>query len=163
MMAMAAASTYVAVDSADKQGKYTAGVAQTNKTNAEYQAADATRRGELMAIQAKKHAAQIQGAQRAGYAAKGLDLTEGTPGDVIDQTSFFGNEDVKTARYNGQVEGWAKKSQAAGFGAAADAAMFNSQMSQTGSLLTGGSKVAGYWYKGSGGGADLSVRDGGGG
>jgi hypothetical protein len=74
-----------------------------------------------------------------------MDISEGTPGDIIDQTNFFGQTDANTARYNGKVEAWQKQTQAQNFGAQADAASSRAGSAMTSSLLTSGAMVADRW------------------
>jgi hypothetical protein len=130
----------------EEQANYEAGVARNNQITAGYAADDALRRGELEAQRVQRQASQLTGTQRASYAAKGMDITEGTPGDVIDQTNFFGQVDANTARYNGKVEAWQKKTQAQNFGAQADAASSRASGAMAGSLLSGAGSVASSWY-----------------
>lgn len=131
-----------------KQAQYEteAAVARNNQTIANNAADDALRRGELEAQRVQRQGMQLVGTQRAGYAAKGLDITEGTPGDVIDQTNFFAQADSATARYNGRVEAWQKRSQANNFGAQASAASTRAGSAVTSSLLSAAGSVAPAWY-----------------
>lgn len=151
VMALTAISTVQKVQTDQAQADYASKVAQNNATTAGYAAADATRRGDLEAQRVQRQTAQMVGQQRAGYAAKGLDITEGTPADVIDQTNFFGAADAKTARYNGQVDAWGKQVQAQNFSSQAGAASYNGQQAATGDLMSGASAVAGQWYMYGGG------------
>lgn len=141
------ASTLLKMKGDSDQASYTAGVARNNATMAEYAAADATRRGELEAQRVQRQTSQVVGSQRAGFAAKGLDISDGTPGDIIDQTNFFGKADAATARYNGKVEAWGKQNQANGFRSQASAAEYNGNMAVAGDLISGAGAVADKWYQ----------------
>jgi len=141
-----AASTAMSMKAASDQADYSSQVARNNAKTSEYAAADAQRRGDLDAQAAQRRVSQMVGAQRAGYAAKGLDITEGTPGDVIDQTNFFGQTDVNTARYNGRLNAWGQQVQAQNFNSSASAAQANGQNAMAGSLLSGAASVADKWY-----------------
>ena len=130
----------------EDQANYEAGVARNNQITAQYASDDALRRGELDVQKVQRQAAQLTGTQRASFAAKGMDITEGTPGDILDQTNFFGQIDANTARYNGKVDAWQKKTQAQNFGAQASAASDRAGGAMTGSLLSGAGQVASTWY-----------------
>lgn len=133
-------TAYGAYSSAQTQKK----VAANNAAIADIQAQDAQNRGELNAQKSERQGSQVTGAQRATYAARGLDLGVGTPSDVIDQTNFFAESDAATARTNANKEAWALKSQAGNFQAQSDA--INPGLQLTGSLLGGASSVASKWY-----------------
>ena len=152
------ASTALAVTSAVAQGQakqdqanYEAGVARNNQKTAEFAAQDALRRGDIEAGRVQRNANSVLGSQRASFAAKGLDLHDGTPGDIMDQTNFFGKIDAESARYNGKVEAWQKQSQANNFGAQASAASSRAGSAMTESLLSAGTSVASNWYSYGGG------------
>lgn len=132
------------------QANYEAGVAKNNQTIAIANAADATRRAELEASRVSRNASSLAGTQRAAFAAKGLDISDGTPGDIIDQTNFFGKVDADTARYNGKVESWQKMSQASNFGAQSKAATAKADGLSTSGLLSSAGAVSDKWYQYSG-------------
>lgn len=132
-------------DAKEAQARYEAGVASNNALSAEYAAADARRRGELDAQRVNRNASQLMGKQRAELAARGLDIAEGTPGDILDQTNFFGQIDANTARYNGQLEAWQNETKAVNYRAQAGAAYGRVGAAKTGSLLSGAASVADRW------------------
>jgi hypothetical protein len=129
------------------QANYEAAVARNNQQIATNNAADATRRAELEAQRVSRNAASTVGSQRAAFAAKGLDISDGTPGDIIDQTNFFGKVDTETARYNGKVEAWNKLSQASNYGAQAKASSAKADGLGTSGLLSGAGAVSDKWYQ----------------
>jgi len=147
MMALTAASTVMKMKADTDQASYNAQVARNNAVIAGYAADDAQRRGDLEANRVQRQTSQMVGSQRAGFAAKGLDISDGTPGDIIDQTNFFGKIDSDTARYNGRLEAYGKRVQAQNFNSSAGAAEYNGKMAATGDLLSGASSVAGNWYQ----------------
>lgn len=160
VMALTAVSTVQRMQTDQGQADYTSQVNRNNAKTAEYAAADAARRGELDAQRVQRNTSQMVGAQRAGYAAKGLDVSEGTPGDVIDQTNFFGQADANTARYNAKLDAYGKTVQAQNFNSAAGAASYNGSQAVTGDLLSGASSVANSWYMYGGGGGGSDPRAG---
>lgn len=141
-VASLAVSAYGAYTQAQTQKK----IAENNAEVAEINAADAKRRGELEAQKAHRQGQQLLGQQRASYAARGLDLGEGTVGDVIDQTDFFSQVDESTARNNAAKEAWAIKRGGMNQQMQADAT--NPGLALTGSLLSGAGSVASKWYSG---------------
>lgn len=133
-----AVGTYVSVSTNKK-------VAEHNADIAEIQAQDAIKRGEKDAIKTRQQGNQVLGAQRAAFAARGLDLQAGTAGDLLDQTAFFSLTDQATDRRNAANEAWAKRAQSANF--EAEGKSLNPALSSAGSALGGASSVADKWYK----------------
>lgn len=131
------------------QGAQTAkSVAQANANTAEQNAQDAIRRGDKDAASVRRQSQQVVGAQRAALSARGLDVSEGTPADLIDQTDFFGQSDAATTRTNARREAFAYRSQQAGF--QAESASASPWLSGGGALLGGAGSVADKWYRYSG-------------
>lgn len=150
-LAASAASAVVATASAYTQSQTAKKVANRNASIAEMQAQDAQQRGEKDAIAARQKASGMEGAQRAAFAARGLDLNAGTAGDVLDQTSFFGQADQTTARNNALKESWNKRAQRDGYQADADS--INPLANAGGTLLGASANVASKWYSYGGGGS----------
>lgn len=140
------ATTVAAYQSASAQKK----TAQYNAQVAETQALDATRRGDDEAARVQREARLAQGAQRAGFAAKGLDITgDSSVSAAIDQTAFFGQLDAITARKNAEKEAWNLRARKSGY--EAEARSIKPGMTAATSLLSSAGNVASKWY-GSGGG-----------
>jgi hypothetical protein len=149
---ISAYSAYSQSKAAQQQAEYNAIVADNNAKMAEYQAADALARGEQDAINVRRKAAAIKADQRTTMAARGLDLGAGTPLDLLDQTDYFGAQDVATARGNAGKEAYALRAQGNNFStqaaasrAAADAqspllsaALGGAQGWATGKMISGG-------------------------
>jgi predicted transglutaminase-like cysteine proteinase len=119
--------------------------ARNNQIMAGYAAADAQRRGEEEAQAVQRKASQLRGTQRSMMAARGLDLSVGTPTELIDQTDFFGEQDAATARMNARRESWAIRADAANQSAAARADASRLRSSSYGSLLGSAASVADKW------------------
>jgi len=113
---------YGQAKAANAQADYNASVADNNAKMATYQAEDAQRRGEEEAINKNRQTAQLRGEQRATMAARGLDLTYGTPQSLIDQTDYFGQVDTNTLRDNAAREAFARRTDASNYTASASAA-----------------------------------------
>lgn len=111
----AAASAYGAYSSsqaAAAQAEYQADVAQANATMAGYQREDALRRGEEDAQQAARQAERMRGTQVARLASNGLDISSGSALSILEDTTFFGAQDVQTIRNNAAREAWGHSVQA---------------------------------------------------
>lgn len=143
MQAVTLASAAVSAYGQYSQAKTAQSVASNNASLAENKAQEDMRIGELNAQKVNEQASQLQGTQRATMAARGLDLGSGTPADIIAQTSFFGQQDAATARYNGQMQAWGDRQQGAGFSAQADGYGTAAGLS----LLSGAGSVADKWYR----------------
>lgn len=119
--------------------------ANYNAKVAEMQAADARDRGVYEQEALGRKIGQMRGQQRANMAANGLDLTDGTPAALLDQTDYYGLEDQRTLANNINRE-------AAGYGTRANLARaqadgYDPAMSASASLLTNAGTVADRWYK----------------
>lgn len=139
-----AASTGLAAYGAYTQASTAKAIAESNAAEGRRAADDARTRGEKAAIEARQKGQQIEGAQRASMASRGLDLNEGTPDNILGQTDFFTQSDVATARTNGRREARGYQVQAANYDA--QAAGINPGLALAGTLLGGGAKVADKWY-----------------
>lgn len=122
-----------------------------NAQIAEWQAQDALQRGQVAASNVRRQANQVKGRQRAGLAANGVDLGEGSALQILSDTDMFKELDANTALDNSAKEAWALYNQAAGL--TADAALKRARaasesptMAAATSLLTSAGKVAGSWY-----------------
>lgn len=114
-------------------GEYSAGqsqqqAAEFNAQLADAGAADALTRGEEQAVRIRGQTDRLIGQQRAAYGAAGVDLSQGSPLDVMVGSRRVSEEDIRTVRMNATRESWGLKSQAQEFrrqgGAAAAAGLF---------------------------------------
>lgn len=161
IMATMAASTALSAYSMIQQGNTAAAVGRNNQIMAEYAAQDAERRGEDAAVAAGRRASQVRGAQRAALGARGLDLESGTAAEIQDQTDFFGQTDVATARNNGRREAWSDRAQGAAARFSGDSAQQQSQLAAASTILGSAGKVAGSWYSASSAGYNYNNDAGG--
>lgn len=113
---------------------------------ADLQAKDAISRGEDESIELGRRARQLRGEQEATMAARGLDISSGSPLDILRQTDYFGIVDQTQARNNARREAAGFQQQAAGSRAAASS--INPLFEAGGSLLSGFGQVASQWYAG---------------
>ena len=154
-MASAAMSAYGAYQGAQAQrdmAKYNEAVARNNATMAEYQAQDAISRGNAAAEEHSRKVAALVGTQRNSMAARGLDISEGTPLDIVSDTETLGSIDQRTIKTNAEKEAWSARVQSGNY--ANQAGMYKLQAENTsplmvgaGSLLSGAASVADKWYR----------------
>lgn len=147
-MSASVAGTAISASSAYQQSQAAKQTAQSNAKMAEIQAQDVQKRGEEEAQAVQRRGAAIKSAQRVNLASKGLDLGYGTAADLQDQTDFFTQSDVATARTNAAKDAWGKRAMGANYRAEANAQ--NPLMMGAGSLLGGAGQVADKWYRYSG-------------
>ena len=158
-IASAAMSAYGAYQGAQAQrdmAKYNEAVARNNATMAEYQAQDAISRGNAAAEEHSRKVAALVGTQRNSMAARGLDISEGTPLDIVSDTETLGSIDQRTIKTNAEKEAWSARVQSGNY--ANQAGMYKIQAENTsplmvgaGSLLSGAASVADKWYRTSNG------------
>lgn len=150
-LAMSAYGAHQQAEGQKELANYNAQVASNNATLAEYEALDATRRGDEAAAAVRRNADMLKGSQRSSMAARGLDLAEGTAAELQDQTEFFALTDMATARHNAAREAWSIRAQGSAYsGEAAKQRAIGSAISPTAAagstLLTGAGAVANKWY-----------------
>lgn len=119
--------------------------AKQNAAYAEYQAQDAGRRGQLELQKVQRQAAQVKGAQRASMAAKGLDLTDGSPLEVLTDTDYFAALDENTVKDNTAREVYGFRMLGRNY--MAEAASHNPWLTAGATGLAGASSVASKWYE----------------
>lgn len=118
---------------------------KTNAAYTEYQAADAARRGELEGVKVGQRAAQVRGAQRASMGARGVDVEDGSPLDILRETDYFSELDQRTVKENTAREIYGFR--AAGANMRTQASGINPWLSAGGSALAGAGLVADRWYQ----------------
>lgn len=146
MVGATVASAAVSARAAQNQATLARGVARNNAAIADMQSADALKRGEDNATRALRQGRMVAASQRAAFSARGLDISEGTPADIIDQTNFFSQSDAETARSNGRKEAWAAQVARGNSLAQASAARPGEAFGTT--LLASAPAVASRWYEG---------------
>jgi hypothetical protein len=139
--AAGAYSAYQSAGAAKDQANYNAQVSELN-------AQDARRAGDEEAAKVRRQNAQLAAAQRAGFSAKGIDFENGSAGDALDQTDFFGQVDQTIAKQNAARQAWNLRAQKNGY--EYQAAVSRPGMAAGLSLLGSASSVASKWYGGGG-------------
>lgn len=142
---MAAAGAGVSAYGQYQQGQAAEKIARNNQIMGEYAAQDALARGEEDAMAVRRKGEQLKGAQRSRMAASGIDLGVGTAAEIQDQTDFFAQQDVATARTNAKRDAWAFRAQGANAAAQGRFAAQQGQLQAFSTLLSGAGQVASMW------------------
>jgi len=129
-----------------------AAVTRNNEMLAQWQAADALRRGKEAEQTHRFKVASMKGSQRASFAARGLDIGEGSAFNILADTDYMGERDAITIRNNASREAWGHTVSAKNAGSNADLLEMRARNTNpaTGAfttLLTGAGQVAASWYK----------------
>ncbi|MCO7513713.1 hypothetical protein NJF44_01335 [Pseudomonas guariconensis] len=136
------ASALIGAQQAQQQGAATAEANLQNAAFADAAASDAIKRGEFEADQSRIDTRAMIGAQRAGFAANGIDVNSGSAADVQDDTAALGEQDALTIKNNAAREAWGYRTQAQQNRMAASNARRSGQAGMFGSLLTAGAQGA---------------------
>jgi hypothetical protein len=128
-----------------QQGRAAEQVGRNNQIMGEYAAQDAQARGEEDAMAVRRKADQLKGAQRSRMAASGIDLGVGTAAEIQDQTDFFGEQDINTARNNAKREAWALRTQGAQAAAQGRFAAQQGRMAAFSTMLSAAGQVSSKW------------------
>jgi len=131
--------------------EYQATVAQTNSMLAEKAAQSTLLQGQYNANRTQLMTASMLGTQRAGFAANGVDLGEGSAARVLTSTEMMGSLDAQMQTANAVRQAWGYRQQSTNYG---NEALFSGSVASgmsplaagVGSLLTGASMVARNWY-----------------
>lgn len=116
---------------------------RANARMAEAAAADALQRGEQRAWQVRETSARRESAQTLAYAHGGVDVTTGSPTQVISKTAMVGELEAQIQRNNAWREGLGYRQQASSFREAASATETTGYLDMFGSIFGGAGKVAG--------------------
>ena len=149
--ALSAVSAYGAAASKKSSLRYEAQIADFNATLAEQRAQIAQEQGRAKVFQIQRQAAGLKGEQRAAMAARGLDLTTGTPADIISSTDFMSQLDQTQAEVNAAREAWGYRTQATNFKneartGRANASAISPGLAAATSLLGSATTMASSWY-----------------
>ena len=103
---LSAYSSIQAGRSAKEAGNYNAAVAENQAKAEEWAGRDAAVRGADRAAQRREDARRVAGAQVAGFGASGVDVTTGSPLDLLTETAGFGELDALTEINNARREAY---------------------------------------------------------
>lgn len=126
-------------------------VADNNATIARAQSGDAIRRGQLETVKSGLRARQLKGQQIATMAANGVDLSTGSPLNILTDTDYMAATDADIIALNAAKEAWGFDVQASNAKNNADLLRYRAGMESPGraaatSLLTSAGSVASKWY-----------------
>lgn len=149
--AQSAIGAYGAAASQKSSLRYQAQIADLNAVAAERQAQVAMQRGQFQVDQVRRSTAGLKGSQRAQMAANGVDLTTGTPAEVLTSTDLMGEIDAQQAEINAVREAWGYRQQGAGFtsdamAGRANASAISPMAAATTSLLGSATSMASSFY-----------------
>ena len=155
-MASAAVSAYGQYQSGKAQeaaSEYNAQVQENNARVAEQYAKAAEARGDDEARQKRIDAERMASRQQAVLAAKGIDISTGTPLDILGDTAMYGELDAQTIKYNAGLEAYQQRATASNALSQAELSrMEGRQAAKAGTMqafgtLIGGASKAGNQYK----------------
>jgi len=148
------------------QAEYAEGIYNVNAKFAEVQAEDSIARGEFLSQEVQRRATKqislirakakvTSGAQRASFAAQGIEATSGSAADVLAETELLSAQDesdvkrsaaldVITIRNNAWREAWGYKTQAQVYGAQGRIALMAGETAARNTVLSGGIRSLGY-------------------
>lgn len=136
-LALTAAGTAYSVYSAEESRRASLDVAAANAETARRAATDAILRGQTEEELTRQRGARMIGAERAAIGAAGLEMTSGSPLQILTDTAGMTELDALTVRSNAAREAWGLQSQAAGMLAQGEVGALEARARGVGSLLGG--------------------------
>jgi hypothetical protein len=146
-----AASTAMAVAGAVKQGQAASQAANYNSQLATQNAGIAAAQGEAAAQAQSRDSQRRIGTEMAAYGASGVQMSDGSPADVLADSARSAALDNLTTRYNYQLKGLGYQDQASLESAQSSNASAAGYLSAIGSGIGGASRA----YNMSGGGTEI--------
>lgn len=126
-----------------QQGKWMEETSDFNARMLELQAEDVTRRGDAEAALAASRGRQVVGAQKATYAASGVDVASGSALDVANDSEFQAQLDVQKIKQNAWRAAWGLTSEAELTRQQGRMGRLAGNAEADATMLTGGLKFAG--------------------
>lgn len=137
---------------ANNAAKYNAQVASNNAAMAQRQAEDAKERGRIEEQRFRLQAAQLRGQQAASLAANGVDISSGSPLQVLADSAGMAELDAASVRDQAAREAYGYQVESANYlnestleRARGKSAKRASYFEAGSSLLTGAGRVAANW------------------
>jgi hypothetical protein len=164
-LTLAVVGTVVTAGGAIYQGRaaqaaatYNARVAEMNAKIADRAAQDELERGAREEQRKRQEVAGIAARQRAGMAAAGLDITFGTPLEMLVDTAYAGEMDALTIRTNANRAAYNREVEAANLRAQGQMYEFEGRSARSGSMLSAVGTLAGGFGSAAGKFADTYGR-----
>lgn len=109
---LALGSAYMQADAQGQQAKFQRNQADLNAKLLDEQGKDAIQRGDSAALEAGRKRKQLEGSQRAAFAANGVNSTTGSAADIIAESGMLSRQDELTIKNNAWREAWGYRVQA---------------------------------------------------
>lgn len=149
MMAGATMSSSISQAEAQRaQGSYQRQQGYLNAALLDEQAQDATERGRADAATSRRKTNATAASQKVAMAAQGLDLTEGTAAETIEQTRTVGAVEEMNIKTNAWREAWGFRVQGINERAEGDMAKIAGDGAAKQTLIAGGMQAIGYGASG---------------
>lgn len=145
-MVLTAGGTLFSAHQAMEQADYQEQVAKNNAITQERMAKDAEARGRIEEANHRLKVAQMKSSQRARQGATGAEVNTGSAALLQQDTAEMGELDALTIRSNARRESWGYRVGATNSRAQGKLDKMRGRSNAAGTLLTGGSQVAGQWY-----------------
>lgn len=150
-------SSYQQGKAQQAQAEYQAKVAEDNARIAQQNASNVRQEGIEESRMQRMKTLQTVSSQQASMAANGLDISQGTPLDVIEDTATMGELDALTTQYNSETKAQAYEQQANNFNNQANldriagrnamqAGKMNALSSGLNTVSSLGKSVSNYWW-----------------
>lgn len=143
-----AASTYVAVKSANQAADAQQAQDDKNAKIADTAAQNANAEGTYQADQARIRGNLMRGQQQAAFAANNVDSTTGSAADILGDTAMFTSQDETQARTNAAMRSYGFQVQSNNDTLAGKYAQQVGSNQATASLINGANQGAGVYNKG---------------
>lgn len=135
-LVLGAAGTAYQIDATNKAADAQEAQAAENAKVANAQAENATQAGYIEEDRQRQRTRQMLAAQRTAIAANNLDMSTGTPLELLGDTAVAGEQDALTIRANAAREAWGYKAQATDYRNQGSVAKTSAKNNATGSWLT---------------------------
>ena len=129
-----------------EMGAYQKDMAEKNAKFAQEQAAFAIKRGESEALNYGKKVNMTAGAQKAGFAASGVDVGSGSAKAIQQETYTVGREDINTIKNNAFLEAMGYKQQADNYREEGRMAQRGAAIESSATLIRSGLSAASTYY-----------------
>lgn len=141
-LAIAAAGTAYSIDAGNKAADAQEEQAVENAKGAENQAKAVELGAQVDEDRQRARTRQMLASQRTTFAANNLDMSVGTPTELLGDTAAMGEQDALTIRANAARQAWGLRSQGVGYLNDAAVGQSAAKNNAVGSILTTGSQMA---------------------
>jgi len=138
---MAAGGAIKQGQAAKAQARYQSQVERNNSQIATWQAQDAVDRGKIAEQRQRLQVARLAGTQRATFGSSGVELSSGSPLDVLGDTAQLGELDALTIRSNAEREAYGFRAQSQNLQAQSGLTQLAGRNSQQASYISAGSSL----------------------